>query len=211
MYLVLQSTYKQIEIGLFNSDKLISKSEIDKKEASKKLIPTLNDMLIKNNLSLKDLDFIGVNQGPSPFTTLRVVLATVNGIALSANIKLIGVDALDAYSKYIKAKYIAHNFCILFYAFSQEYYYLIEQGSTIKTGCNKIDNILPMLEPELENIAIFGNGIEHCQDKLMQLKGATIYDNQEYPDLNTIAKSALEKYSLGFYENKVEPIYLKSI
>lgn len=204
MYLILQSTYKQLELGLFEDEILISSANIDKRDASKKLIPTLNNLLIENGLSLKNLDFIGVNQGPSPFTTLRVALATVNGIALSSDTKLIGVDALESYSNYIEQKYRIKDFCILFYAFAQEYYYLIQHGNSVQTGCNRIENVLPILE----NLPAFGNGIEYCKD---MLKNSVIYEQEDYPTLQAIANIALEKYSTGRFETKIEPIYLKSI
>ena len=94
-FLAIQNTYEMIEMALFNEDSIVESITIDKKEATKTIVTVLNALLERNNCPLNSLDFFAVNQGPGPFTTLRVVIATMNGLAFATNIPLVGVDGLD--------------------------------------------------------------------------------------------------------------------
>ncbi len=96
-FLALQNTYDHVEVGLFSrTPQLVSSYSIAKMEASRSLIPSLERFLQEQQLHLKDFPFLVVNQGPGPFTTLRTVIATANGLSFATGIPLIGVDALEA-------------------------------------------------------------------------------------------------------------------
>jgi len=95
-FLALQHTYQGIELGLFDDAQTIQITHDDKKKASKNIILLVNQLLKNKNISFDNLLFIAANQGPGPFTTLRVVIASVNGIGFATQKPLIGVDGLDA-------------------------------------------------------------------------------------------------------------------
>ncbi len=96
-YLVLQSTYDLIEIGLGVDHTLLDQLSLNKMDANRDLILEINKLLLKHDLNLTQLSFIGTNLGPAPFTSLRVVIATVNGLAFATGIPLIGVNGLQAF------------------------------------------------------------------------------------------------------------------
>ena len=56
------------------------------------LMKQILDFLIENNLELKDISQIFVNQGPGNFSGLRGSLATAKGISISRNLNLYGYN-----------------------------------------------------------------------------------------------------------------------
>jgi len=95
-FLGLQNTYDSVELGLFSEKPhLIDAHSLPKTQASSELILALAQFLQKHQLHFAQLPFIVVNQGPGPFTTLRTVIATANGLSFASAIPLIGVDALE--------------------------------------------------------------------------------------------------------------------
>ncbi|MBA1337670.1 MAG: tRNA A37 threonylcarbamoyladenosine modification protein TsaB [Pelagibacterales bacterium] len=56
------------------------------------LMKQILDFLIENNLELKDISQIFVNQGPGNFSGLRGSLATAKGISISRNLNLSGYN-----------------------------------------------------------------------------------------------------------------------
>lgn len=96
-YLVLQSTYDLIEIGLGADHTLLDQVSLNKMDANRNLILEINSLLLKHNLTLEQLSFIATNLGPAPFTSLRVVIVTANGLAFATGIPLIGVNGLQAF------------------------------------------------------------------------------------------------------------------
>lgn len=204
MYLALQSTYEHIEIGLFSDNHCLQSQTVSKMDATRLLIPTLNELLIQHSLSLTQIDCIIANKGPAPFTTLRVLLSTLNGIAFSTPIPLIEVNGLEAFMHELKQQHPTNNIAIILNAFSGQSYYLIEANGQQEMGCKKNDELIAQLNG-IPNLLAAGNGI-----KLLTGLDAEIQSiAQEYVSLKTIAYVGLKKFNEHIITKKIEPLYLK--
>jgi tRNA threonylcarbamoyl adenosine modification protein YeaZ len=66
------------------------------------LMPLVEELLERLNLSPKDLDALAVSTGPGSFTGLRIGLSAVKGMALGLNLPVYAADALAilAYGAY---------------------------------------------------------------------------------------------------------------
>src|SRR5436190_17333509 len=94
LFLTLHGTAQHVEVGLFQEKKLLKSITIKNSDTNKLIIPTIDSLLKQENLSLAHLAFIAANQGPGPFTTLRTILTTVNGLHFASNLPIIGIDSL---------------------------------------------------------------------------------------------------------------------
>jgi tRNA threonylcarbamoyladenosine biosynthesis protein TsaB len=63
--------------------------------ASQLLLPWIDSLLNKADISLKDLDAIAVGIGPGAFTGVRLGIAAVQGLAISNNLPVITICSLD--------------------------------------------------------------------------------------------------------------------
>lgn len=166
-FLSIQSTYHSVELALFNNDSVVTRSSIPKIKASSNLIPELSSSLEKNGISFDELDFIAVNQGPGPFTTLRVVIATANGLQFASNKPLIGIDALDAFlQEYHDPTYPIT--VVLLNAFNKDVYFGIQQGTKIDKGYKNNLVLLAELKEQFPNqmIRFLGNGTSLYEDAI---------------------------------------------
>lgn len=138
-YLAIQHTYDTFEIALFIDNKLIDKIQDDKRYTSKLFIPHLQQLLSKNAITFAELSFCAVNCGPGPFSTLRSIIASVNGLHAATNIPLIGIDGLEAtLLEFYDPAY--ENTIVLLNAFNNESYYLIaQQDKIISMGYKNTD------------------------------------------------------------------------
>jgi tRNA threonylcarbamoyladenosine biosynthesis protein TsaB len=59
------------------------------------LAPAVSDLLTRCGLSMEDVRALGVALGPGSFTSLRVGLALVKGLALARHLPVIGIATLD--------------------------------------------------------------------------------------------------------------------
>lgn len=142
IFLAIQHTYNGIELALFRGPALIEQQALSKFHASAQLIPSLSAMLQRNNLTLSDLAFISAHQGPGPFTTLRVVIATINGIAYAHNIPLVGVNGLEAFLKEYADPRGTRTICML-NAFNHDVYYAyFDKDHTLVMGAANGDEFL---------------------------------------------------------------------
>jgi tRNA threonylcarbamoyl adenosine modification protein YeaZ len=122
MIIIAQSSYTNIEVGLHNKNQLIRSATLDKKDACAQLVPTLDALLNTEGITVSNVTQIIVNLGPAPFSSLRTVITTMNGISFAAGIPLIGVSVFDALNYEYNSKN-DHELLIVLRAYSKEYYY----------------------------------------------------------------------------------------
>lgn len=213
LFLIAQATYTHVEIGLFNGSKILAQQRLEKSSATQLLIKTIDQLLLINNCLLHDLSFIAVNRGPAPFTTLRVVLATMNGISFASGIKLVGVDGLRTFvleNTDTQWPYTAY----LLNAFNNDVYFAIEQpNSSLEIGCMNSDQLIEKLSSFKEyQWRFLGNGVPLFQEKIRAR-----FTNFNFPpsmidycSLQFLAQQAIEHFQHNqFCGHQVLPLYLK--
>ncbi len=66
------------------------------KTHSQTLLPMLDELVKTLDIDLKEIDCIAVANGPGSFTGLRIGVATVKGLGLALDKKIVGVSTLEA-------------------------------------------------------------------------------------------------------------------
>ena len=202
-------------MALFKDAKPIATIQIDKIIASKECIPALQKLLADHQLTLKDLSFIGANQGPGPFTTLRVVIATINGLSFAEKIPLIGINALEALlTEYADQLYTTK--VALLNAFGNDLYYGIHtNGNFEATGCTAAQSVLLEIAQKCpqNNILFLGNGISKCDAQIKSTfanRAVFLTPNPQTASINQIGFMALQQWNAQqniSYE--LRPLYYK--
>src|SRR3990167_7777453 len=210
MYLVTQSSYNCIDLGIFQNRLLLKKVSIDKIDATKFLILELDKLLSDLKMRLSNLDFIAANRGPAPFTTLRVLLTTINGIAFSTKIPLVEVDGLET----LLESNISDNYeftLAILNAFGGDAYFGFKGPDETKFGCKKIDDLVAALKIITENkkINVIGNGVEIFRKELSQLNTFVLENCPKYTSLEEVAEKAFHDWQKQKTVAKIMPLYLK--
>jgi tRNA threonylcarbamoyl adenosine modification protein YeaZ len=214
-FLAIQNTYTHLEIALFQDNQQLEYRSLTKIEASKACIPALEQLLSAHRLTLKDLNFIAVNQGPGPFTTLRVVIATMNGLSFAQKIPLIGVNALQALlDEYTDAQYAYH--IVLLNAFAQDVYYGIQTShGTFEYGCAPAQQLIVHLQTlaQKNDLLFLGNGAELHQSLITAAFGKQAHFATPLP--HTCSIQQIAKAGKALWEKQedisfqIEPLYIK--
>jgi len=217
-FLVFQHTHSGIGAALFQGRELLEKIFEDKKRSSKYLVVMIDSLLKKSKLGLGDLSFIAANQGPGPFTTLRVVIASVNGLSFSCNKPLIGIDGLDAILQEFRNETYPITVALLD-AYSKDVYFGIDyvQGPERKKGYKNIDVFLSDLKDSSENnkIQFIGDGVLKYRDEISDAFGEKAFFPDPLPlncSIEQVGIIAYEKWKkqVGL-SDQLFPLYLKSM
>lgn len=222
-FISIQATYSHVQIALFQHStpcQIISHQDA---KASSHLIVHAIDLLKQHNLTLSDLAFIAIDKGPGAFTSLRVAIATINGIAFGNKIPLVGIDSLEAIT-YETIKHVKSSCFIvaLLNAYNNDVYYQISAVTSaqsapviLEKGCKKIDLVLEKINnlcPE-QPVIFVGNGFQLHQEIITNFFGNRI--TQAIPELSvpsaeTIGILALEAFKKQKeHAYKIEPNYIK--
>ncbi len=213
-YLVIQNTYDTVEIGLYSAGRRIDRVCEDKMSAGKMTVPLVSALLERNNCSFSQLTFIAANQGPAPFTTLRIIIATVNGFAFATSLPLVGLDGLRALLEQHQDD--NHPIIIaLLDAFNKDVYVGIAQnGQIIYTGCQSIEEFLPYIKQTYSEhkIRFVGVGSVMYVEQINAVlhNRATIIKENQLCSLDFLAQQAYKKWmTQQDVSSQLFPLYLK--
>lgn len=213
--LALASTYQGIQVALFQHDSCLIMKDMEKQQASKQIIIALGDMLQEYNLTMHDITFCVVKRGPSPFTTLRTTLATVQGLQAATNVAIVGIDGLHAlvYAYYQPAT----TLLVVQNAFGGDVYYALAQSTKqIQTGYYSLEQLLLWLATisSSQPLHIIGNAlplyehqIRHAVAHLTTIFSAQIIDHCPIIKLWELGYT---QWKAGAIEDgPIMPLYLK--
>ena len=94
--LAIDTSTKNFSLVLGRDGRIIShENAFLDKILDKSIIPTIDRILKKAGWKIFDIDAFAVGLGPGSFTSLRVGLATVKGLAMATEKELIGISSLD--------------------------------------------------------------------------------------------------------------------
>lgn len=215
-FLALQSTYQEIEIALYQGKEQFLVVRENKIMATKNLVLQLQKVLTTHAISLADLSFVAVNCGPGPFTTLRTIIASVNGLGFATNLPLISVNGLEAFARQCQDAQWP-NTTYLLNAFSQDvYFYHQRHNAPDVSGCQPIVLLIDQLKTNetIYPIRFLGNGAELHRSLIQESLGGNAYLPQ--PSIETCSIDQIAQCGLAnWLKNKsgitqIYPYYLKN-
>lgn len=215
LFITLHNDYAKTTVGFFRGASCIATQSIPNKSTSKQLLTTIDSLLKKNHATIKNCTFFAVHQGPGPFTTLRVVVATINGLAFATKIPIVGVNGISTFVHEHQNQNSDYTIALL-NAFCNDVYYAISdtKNNTIDTGCKTREDTLHCINQlPGKSITLIGNAIleNRCEIEKTITKSITIPDPlPDFVSLEAIGQQAYKQWqSQENIYNQVMPLYLK--
>jgi tRNA threonylcarbamoyl adenosine modification protein YeaZ len=97
--LVFHHTSALVIVGIVQGQNIVIQSQIPYREASKELVVQVHKLLSTVSMTLSYLSYLACNIGPAPFTTLRTIVVTANGLAFASQRPMVGVNGLVCLAK----------------------------------------------------------------------------------------------------------------
>lgn len=148
------------EGGITGGNVLASLSLNTRVTHSRRLLSSIEYLMQQTEFSWDDLAGIAVSLGPGSFTGLRIGMATAKGLAMAADLPLLGVSTLDALaSRCLSSKLI----CAVQDARKKEVYtacYRLEKGQLVRVTDYKVIDPSQLLEQLDEPVLFVGDGVK---------------------------------------------------
>jgi len=171
----LESSTESCSVSLSQKGELIDfKENTDGRNHAKLIAVYIQDLMMKNHITYKQLDAIAVSKGPGSYTGLRIGVSIAKGLCYAQGIPLIAISSLQAMSDYVRINRSNYNlpvnekllFTPMIDARRMEVYtasYDIN-NKNIKPVCAKIlDKNSFKKDLEKHPIAFLGNGSEKAK------------------------------------------------
>jgi len=204
-------------VALTDDNELLAEYQIGIKATySDTLFPMIDHILKNANVSIQEVDAFALAKGPGSFTSLRIGISVIKGLALANNKPVIAIPSLDA---------LAHNICFsnmlicpLIDARRDEVYtafYKREEGHTLKKLTPDRAIVPEILLDEIrEKVVFLGDGTDLYKDLIIRkLKEKALFSplHLKYPRASAIAQLAFKKLNVNEVSDieVMTPLYVR--
>ena len=212
--LSVDSSAKCASAAVTENENIISECFSDSGLTHSKTLLIMVDKVLKDaDLSINDIDFFAVNNGPGSFTGIRIGVSLIKGLAFSNNKLCAGVSTLES---------IAYNFlkedCIVCSCMdarcNQVYTALFRCTGGIISRISEdeaisVDELKDKLLKTEGRIIIAGDGSEITYPKLAEIKSIELADKDKvYQRASSVGIAAMANNKF-FESSKLVPSYLR--
>ena len=178
---------------------------------AERLLPMIEKTLSNADLTYKDIDYLGVINGPGSFTGIRAGLAAAKGILLATNIK--GASISNFNISFYRAKMQIKDYdkiVIFLNAYRNQLYTQIfyKNGTESKPALMESSEAVELIASATSEIIIYaGSGLEVIYEQIKIIKNITIL-----PRFSRVKAFHICRYiddSLPNYNSKIEPLYIR--
>lgn len=198
-------------VALLDNDNLIDEINLDNgRTHSENLMPIVDEIIKRNNMDVKDIEFISCVVGPGSFTGIRIGVSSIKAIAEVLNVKLAQVTSLETLAANVEN---AETIVSLIDARNNQVYCgIFDKDYNLKEEAlaDSIDEVINHIK-KYQGIVFTGNGAELHKELLLNN-----IENARFADVNiqlakNVGKIGYKKYLENNVENAdtIIPIYLR--
>lgn len=201
--------------AIVDDNKLVCESVLNNKLThSQTLLPMIDDVFKKSELTPSDIDIFAVSNGPGSFTGLRIGVTTIKGLAHAVEKPVCGVNTLEALA--YNLPFCPHIIAPIMDARREQVYnafYKWEDGilkEVAKPRAICLDDCLKELEELGEKVVFLGDGVAVFRDKIKDtLKEQALFAPQLACTGRAacVAEAAKNKETINYGE--LSPVYLR--
>jgi tRNA threonylcarbamoyladenosine biosynthesis protein TsaB len=153
--LALETSTEYCSVALWQDGNVVNRSELVGQRHSELLIGILDNLLHEAGVKLTELDGIAFGAGPGSFTGVRIACGVTQGLALGADLPVVGVCTLQAL-----AQASGHDKVItaLDARMGEIYHAVYEKRAGSWVTICEPNLCLPQLAPQVQGPGWFGTG-----------------------------------------------------
>ncbi|HDG1696749.1 tRNA (adenosine(37)-N6)-threonylcarbamoyltransferase complex dimerization subunit type 1 TsaB [Kluyvera ascorbata] len=217
--LAIDTATEACSAALWNDGNTCAHFELCPREHTQRILPIVQDILTQGGVSLTDFDALAFGRGPGSFTGVRIGIGIAQGLALGAELPMIGVSTLATMAQGAWRKQGATRVLAAIDARMGEVYWAEYQRD--ENGVWHGEESEAVLKPEVVQQrlaelsgewATVGTGWAAWPD-MAQSANATLVDGNvtlpEAEDMLPIACAMLEQGKTVAVD-KAEPVYLRN-
>lgn len=204
-FIVFDTVGFSMQVALYLDGAVTTACEASFRRTSERLMPCIDELLCKANITLNELDFIACVIGPGSFTGIRIGVATARAFSQFTNKKVVGVTFLQVMTynasenKNIVALSDASNSLCYASVFDKDHNQLTEPKVI---AFSEIESFLNSLDYPFEVV------VDNAIAKVIGDNYDCVVKNSDCSDLVGAVIAQFEKNGASNY-NDIIPIYIR--
>ena len=200
--LAIETATEYCSVALQSGTGILSRRQHAPRQHASLLLPWVEQLLAEAGLTLGQLDAIAYGRGPGSFTSLRLGIGVVQGLAFGADIGVHGVSSLAALAQSWSAAITGQVLLVATDARMKEVFTgLFEAGADGLVAETTGETVCSPGEIELPPGPCFGlgNGFSSYQDALVNRLGEKLegMDADCWPDARSVIRLAVDPVGRG--------------
>lgn len=214
--LALDTSTEACSVALFDG-RTISEHYIEApREHMLRLLPMVDELLLAQQLTLRDLDGIVFTRGPGSFTGLRITTGVVQGLAFGANLPVIPISTLAALAQTAAPEIKAGSFILSAIDARMDEVYcgwfeVNDEGLVVARSDERVcaPEAVQLIDTTADCYGV-GSGWNYVQR--IPLANVVAIDAAALPRASAALRLALPRWTAGEYLTAAEalPIYLRN-
>jgi tRNA threonylcarbamoyladenosine biosynthesis protein TsaB len=210
--LALDTSTEYCSVALWQDGAVVERCELAGQKHSEMLIAMLDALLTDAGIKIKQVDGIAFGKGPGSFTGVRIACGATQGLALGANLQVVGVCTLEALAE---ASGKARVITALDARMGEVYHAIYEKNNGAWTTVSEPCLCKPEAAPSVSGEDWFGvgSGFAAHGAALQARYGAQLQciDGVAVPQAAAIAALGAAQFKLGRGVDAAEalPLYLR--
>ena len=94
--LALDTATEACSVALTHLGKVTHLDELSPRTHTQRILPMIDELLAKANISLQEVDYLAFGRGPGSFTGVRVGIGVAQGLAFGAELPVLAISNLMA-------------------------------------------------------------------------------------------------------------------
>jgi tRNA threonylcarbamoyladenosine biosynthesis protein TsaB len=94
--LAIDTATEACSVGLMLGEQVDGIFELCPQQHSQRILPMIEEVLSRNNITLADIDLLAYGRGPGSFTGVRIAASTIQGLSLGADLSVVEISTLAA-------------------------------------------------------------------------------------------------------------------
>ena len=190
--------------------------EVCPQQHSQRILPMIDEVLQEAKASLHDLDCLGFGRGPGSFTGVRIATGILQGLALGAELKVVGVSTLAAMAQQAFALQQTQQVCAAIDARMSEVYfgqYQLQNNIMTLVAEEQVlapEEVATLMANASGDLSGVGTGWQ-AYPQLNIDQNITPLDDILYPNALYMLPLAQSQFKAGLAVDveEVQPIYLR--
>ncbi|WP_299071698.1 tRNA (adenosine(37)-N6)-threonylcarbamoyltransferase complex dimerization subunit type 1 TsaB [uncultured Paraglaciecola sp.] len=121
--LVIDTATEACSVALEVNKQTFHRFEICPQQHSQRILPMIDEVLTEANISLQEVDVLGFGRGPGSFTGVRIATGVIQGLALGAELKVVGISTLATMAQQAFMQHQGNHFTAVIDARMAEVYF----------------------------------------------------------------------------------------
>jgi len=213
--LAIDTSTRNLSLAVIKGGKVVTSRNVKlKRPLSSSIMPSIKKILNSAGITLAKLDGFAVGLGPGSFTSLRVGLSTIKGLAFATHKPIIGISSLDVLAMNIEEDNA--QICTLCDAKRNLVYACFyEKKNSVfkKTSDYVLESIDAVLKKVKGRVFFIGDGVQLFRDDINKAKSIDpifVDEKLAFPQARCLAPLAVKKFQNGLKDDisKLVPLYL---